>query len=106
MIFTDGPERVTVIPDAKFVSLVLGDIFGPITCSAECYPKCNIKWTKNGSVKMTTNGTLLEKRISKEDGGTYECTATHPKNESRHLSTFVSVTVLGKDFLYVKLFCK
>ena len=106
MVFTDGPEDVTVTPYAKSVSLVLGDNFGPITCSAKCNPRCNITWKKDGTRKITTYGTLLAKRISEEDGGIYQCTATHPQNKSRNVSTIMNVTVLGKYFkcfIYVRL---
>lgn len=63
-----GPAQLTLTPKPKLdnndrVTVKEGDIVGPIFCSADCYPPCNITWKYKDSDKFrdasSQNGILL-----------------------------------------------
>ena len=62
-------------PSTTTYTLNIGQILGPVTCSADCTPYCTFKWTKPTSA--TVNGaTLLFTVENKHSRGTYTCVAT------------------------------
>ena len=100
-IFSDGPEKLNISLSEESVTLMSGEQLGPMICSTECNPKCKIGWTTPKGIN--TNRTLYLNRATKEDGGIYQCSATHPMNTSKNLNKNISVTVICKYcfvFLY------
>ena len=61
-------------PVNESITQVLGQVLGPIDCSAECNPPCQFHWIKpDGTV--VDGSTLQIPRLSKNDHGTFTCHA-------------------------------
>ena len=97
----DGPDNVTISPFDEYVTLMEGSQFGPITCSSECNPECEILWRFNGSTSQSfedinTNRTLFFDSVSRTKSGTYRCVARNPIDKSKFLRKNVFLNVLCK----------
>ena len=69
-----------------------------LDCTVSAFPKAKVTWKKvNGQlpkdrISWEANGTLLIKKASSEDTGTYICTASNELGTDR---TSFTVTVFG-----------
>ena len=69
----DGPgSSFSFNPADQSITKILGQRLGPIVCSAQCNPQCQVHWLKpDGSV---IDGSNLEiPSLSKNDHGTFTC---------------------------------
>ena len=88
-----GPENVQLSPNTTIYTLNIGQVIGPVICSADCTPYCTFKWTKQSS--LVVNGATLSLTVeNKNHGGTYTCVATRGRlfTVSRSISLFVRCT--------------
>ena len=98
IIFTDGPDVVTIIPPDTSVSGIEGHILHDITCSSDCYPSCRQIWKNDTSNKIIEpQGTLSLGNVSRYFTGTYTCTVS---NE------FPDLTTSKKNSIHVTIKCK
>ena len=90
--FSTVAPRLIKVPD-RFLPIEKGST-ATVTCEAFGYPPSAITWTRafGGLPKERTsvkNGTLSIENFSKEDSGTYVCTARN------HLGSVSAATTLG-----------
>lgn len=73
-MFTDGPEQLIFTPKPnlnKYDKFTVneGDVVGPIFCSADCNPPCNVTWKykESNGLKdaLSQNGILLLQSINR-----------------------------------------
>jgi len=74
--YSDGPESVTLGPDATSYFKINGSRLGPIKCNADCIPTCTFIWRYDAYV-ISTNNVLNIQNIQEEHAGMYACTATN-----------------------------
>lgn len=87
-----GPgDSLGFIPPSTHVNKTLGEYFGPITCSAACYPECQYEWTMQ-SRPTTRESTLNITSLTKDDDGIYSCKAWNEVYTSGKSITF-NVTI-------------
>lgn len=73
-MLTDGPEQLTFAPKPTFdkgyeFTVKEGNEVGPIVCSADCYPPCNVTWKYKESNRLrdalSKNGILLLQSVNR-----------------------------------------
>jgi hypothetical protein len=88
---TDGPgSSISFNPADELITNVLGQRLGPIVCSAQCNPPCQLYWTKpDGTVVDRPN--LEIPSLSKSDDGTFTCHAGNGYGYNATKSLLVTV---------------
>lgn len=75
-LLTNGPEKLTLTPKPKLdendkFTVLEGDIVGPILCSADCNPPCNVTWKykdSNGQRDaLSQKGILLLRNVNRSN---------------------------------------
>ena len=79
-----------LFPTTSTYTLNIGQILGPVTCSADCSPYCTFQWTKESSA-VATGATLSLSVDNRNRRGTYTCEATRGGSftDRRSISLFV-----------------
>ncbi|WAR05717.1 CEAM1-like protein, partial [Mya arenaria] len=88
----DGPSIVSIYPSTTSYTKPEGDTLGDITCSAVCHPECVYTWSKVGTSRTERNNTILNLgQLTRQEAGSYICTATNPSSSTTRNSSTVVV---------------
>ncbi|XP_052806440.1 hemicentin-1-like [Mya arenaria] len=87
-----GPTSLMLNPSTLRYIKNEGDKLGRITCSADCFPECNILWRKTSGVSyvVSNNAYLSIGKLDRTERGTYRCEAI---NRYTRLKTTNTITV-------------
>ncbi|WAR04386.1 HMCN2-like protein [Mya arenaria] len=86
----DGPSSLKLIPSTLRYIKNEGNMLREITCSAYCFPECNILWwrTSGGSSDVVSNNAFLSiGQLDRTKSGTYRCEAINPYTRSKITNT-------------------
>lgn len=75
--FIDGPHQVIISPSTQTytVTETTGRV-GPITCSADCKPKCTTRWS-GPNLSVSTTSVLYLENINRNQTGNYQCSCAN-----------------------------
>ena len=73
---SDGPNEVKIIPQIQLFIVNNTGSVGPIHCTAECQPLCEISWS-GPSLSHHKTSILNLKNITISQAGVYQCTASN-----------------------------
>ncbi|CAC5417313.1 unnamed protein product [Mytilus coruscus] len=88
-----GPDNVHINHNYKRSTVTEGQTFGPVTCSADCYPECDYEWRYLGRVQ-SYSPVLHIPTIDRNQTGVYGCYVVHPNNTEKRTSLNIIVSVL------------
>lgn len=71
-----GPDNVILTPSNSVYTENVGHRLNDINCSSDCYPACAYRWTKQNGLYMLNGNMLKLEVLTKEERGTYVCTAS------------------------------
>ncbi|XP_071174001.1 cell adhesion molecule CEACAM20-like isoform X3 [Mytilus edulis] len=84
-----APENIQLSPNITPI-IVQENIFDSITCSANCRPQCEYKWT--GQTRWSAwNNLLFRRNVKRSDSGYYRCEVRN--GVGRKYSSYVRLTV-------------
>ncbi|XP_063442590.1 carcinoembryonic antigen-related cell adhesion molecule 20-like [Mytilus trossulus] len=84
-----APENIQLSPNITPI-IVQENIFYSITCSANCRPQCEYKWT--GQTRWSAwNNLLFRRNVKRSDSGNYRCEVRN--GVGRTYSSYVRLTV-------------
>ncbi|KAJ8311173.1 hypothetical protein KUTeg_011274 [Tegillarca granosa] len=98
----DGPLTATFTPSTTSYSITEQGTIPDITCTADCYPNCNYRWTKDGQVTSHVSDSILSLRnINRNDTGVYRCTSwnDHGTKDSNNINVDVKCELRRTDEL-------
>ncbi|VDI28256.1 Hypothetical predicted protein [Mytilus galloprovincialis] len=85
----DAPENIQLSPNITPI-IVQENNFDSITCSANCRPQCEYKWT--GQTRWSAwNNLLFRRNVKRSDSGNYRCEVRN--GVGRKYSSYVRLTV-------------
>ncbi|XP_063421888.1 nephrin-like isoform X2 [Mytilus trossulus] len=87
-----GPDNVHINQNYKQFPVTEGQTFGPVNCSADCYPECNYKWIYLGRVQ-SYSPVLYIPTINRHQSGVYGCYVMHPNNAEKIIALNITVSV-------------
>ncbi|GFR99302.1 hemicentin 2 [Elysia marginata] len=70
------PSRATLEPATSQYRVSAGLALPAVTCNADCSPQCLVSWLKDGQL-LQQGGLLSLGQASREDVGSYTCTASN-----------------------------
>ncbi|XP_052091688.1 uncharacterized protein LOC127728378 [Mytilus californianus] len=88
-----GPDNVHLNHNYKRSTVTEGQTFGPVTCSADCYPECDYDWRYLGRVQ-SYSPVLYIPTIDRNQTGVYGCYVIHPNNTEKRTALNIIVSVL------------
>ena len=90
----DGPDTVVLDPYQDVINITEGDTLGPLDCTTDCYPPCNIIWKTNAKGDFTVFRKFLNiPNIMRNQTGTFTCKVSHTADTTRRKSKDVIVNV-------------
>ncbi|XP_052804612.1 hemicentin-2-like [Mya arenaria] len=95
-----GPSSLKLIPSTLRYIKNEGNMLREITCSAYCFPECNILWwrTSGGSSDVVSNNAFLSiGQLDRTKSGTYRCEAINPYTRSKITNTVTVDVRYGPD---------
>ena len=105
MLFTiDGPETVTLSPSTTAYFVTEGDTIPFINCTVSCRPQCTFMWTGPNVPDGTTNDLYLQD-LSRNQKGTFNCTATNVVGSKMSSNVVVDVRCKLYYIKFTKLNC-
>ncbi|XP_071158282.1 protein Obscurin-like isoform X1 [Mytilus edulis] len=87
-----GPGNVHIQHIYKQFTVTEGQTFGPVNCSADCYPECNYEWRHLGRVQ-SYSPVLHISTIDRKQTGVYGCYVMHPNNTDKSIALNITVSV-------------
>ncbi|VDI02452.1 Hypothetical predicted protein [Mytilus galloprovincialis] len=87
-----GPGNVHIHHNYKQFTVTEGQTFGPVNCSADCYPECNYEWRHLGRVQ-SYSPVLHISTIDRKQTGVYGCYVMHPNNTDKSIALNITVSV-------------
>ncbi|WAR05811.1 LOW QUALITY PROTEIN: hypothetical protein MAR_021180, partial [Mya arenaria] len=91
----DGPSIVSLSPSTTSYTKPEGGTLGDITCSAVCHLECVYTWSKIGTTRTGRNNAILNLgQLTRQEAGSYICTATNPSSSTTRNSSTVVVNVI------------
>ncbi|WAR06635.1 CUBN-like protein [Mya arenaria] len=80
IVSVNGPTAVALSPGTLNYTKNEDDTLAPITCSADCFPACNIIWRKTSGILgiVSSNASFNLRELNRTDRGRYKCVATNP----------------------------
>ncbi|XP_060559252.1 hemicentin-1-like [Ruditapes philippinarum] len=89
-----GPDVNTtrLLPSIRQYTLNEGVTLNDITCSGECFPRCNYKWTKSGQT-VSNNSLLSLATLSRTEADFYMCEVTNANKTVTKVTQKVEVRV-------------
>ncbi|WAR06474.1 HMCN2-like protein, partial [Mya arenaria] len=94
----DGPSAVALSPSTLNYTKNDGDTLAPITCSADCFPACNISWRRISGISdiVSTNASFNLRELNRTGTGRYKCEAINPYTLTNTTSKDVTINVRCK----------
>ncbi|XP_052803463.1 hemicentin-1-like [Mya arenaria] len=94
-----GPDSISIFPLTSSYTRTEGDIQEDITCSTVCHPECAYTWSKVGTSGVVRNNSILNlDQLTRQEAGSYICSATNPiSSATRNGSTVVVEVIYGPD---------
>ncbi|WAR05715.1 hypothetical protein MAR_021084 [Mya arenaria] len=91
-----GPDSISIFPLTSSYTRTEGDIQEDITCSTVCHPECAYTWSKVGTSGVVRNNSILNlDQLTRQEAGSYICSATNPiSSATRNGSTVVVEVIL------------
>ena len=91
LCYLDGPgSSISVSPSEGSFTKIQGQSLGPIVCSAQCDPPCQLYWIKaDGTVEAGSN--LEIPSVMKSDHGTFACHAGNGYGNNATKNIFLTV---------------
>ncbi|XP_052804221.1 hemicentin-1-like isoform X2 [Mya arenaria] len=90
-----GPSIVSLSPSTTSYTKPEGGTLGDITCSAVCHLECVYTWSKIGTTRTGRNNAILNLgQLTRQEAGSYICTATNPSSSTTRNSSTVVVNVI------------
>ena len=83
-------------PSTTTYTLNIGDMLGPVVCSANCTPACSFEWKKD-DMEKENNANLTFQVENRYSAGNYTCVATRGASITAMigLSLFVRCTYIS-----------
>ncbi|XP_052804288.1 hemicentin-1-like isoform X2 [Mya arenaria] len=97
-----GPSAVALSPSTLNYTKNDGDTLAPITCSADCFPACNISWRRISGISdiVSTNASFNLRELNRTGTGRYKCEAINPYTLTNTTSKDVTINVrYGPDVI-------
>ncbi|KAL3860932.1 hypothetical protein ACJMK2_007027, partial [Sinanodonta woodiana] len=87
-----GPDDVSIIlsPNQTFELVQFSPL--SVSCSANCFPSCQYRWTGPGNYSYGNTGVLSVPQIRRDQAGVFTCTAMNPRIPNRSTTANLSVT--------------
>ncbi|WAR06240.1 HMCN2-like protein [Mya arenaria] len=96
----DGPSSLMLSPSTLRYIKNEGDTLGEITCSADCFPECNIRWQRTSGVSLNVvsyNAYMSIGKLDRSKRGSYRCEAINPDTRSKTTNTVTVDVRYGPD---------
>ncbi|WAR05770.1 HMCN1-like protein, partial [Mya arenaria] len=91
-----GPDTVSLSPPSTIYTKSEHDPLGEIFCSAVCTPECAYTWSKDDTSETLRNNAILNLgQLSRQEAGSYICTATNPSSSATRNGSTVVVEVIS-----------